>query len=92
MTTKDVGSTLPTFPSPSTQVGGIKTVGTAVFTGGLTVTVLLPTAEVDTNYKIFITPLSTASRFAVTAKTTTTFTLSCSAASTDSVDWMLLVH
>jgi hypothetical protein len=92
MTTKDQGSTLPAFPSPSTQVGGIKTVGTAVFTGGLTVTVPLPTAEADTAYKIFITPNATANRYAVTSKTTTSFVISSSAASTDSVDWMLLVH
>lgn len=91
MTTKPAGITLPTQTPASAQVGGIKYSGKATFGNALAVTVVLPAAEADNNYRVLLGPLANKT-FWITNKLVGQFTINASALSTDDIDWALLYH
>jgi len=91
MTTKPGGITQPTQTPASAQVGGIKYSGKATFPNALAVTVVLPAAEADTNYRVLLGTYAN-KNFWISNKQVGQFTLNASALSTDDIDWALLYH
>lgn len=65
--------------------------GSITFTGGTTATVSFSVAETNTNYLIFL-DIPANKSYWVTAKTTSGFTINTTAASTDTVGWLLVKH
>lgn len=86
------------FTVPERTINGYSTTGstkgykgTTAFSAATTVVVTIPT-QVDTSYQVLFNVVNAdpVNRFWVSTKTTTTFTLNCSAATSLSVDWQVV--
>lgn len=85
-----VGDFVDVIGLPAVVISQVPTgvTGTATFPGATTIAVVFAVPQVDTNYKILLGPAANKT-FWWTVKTVNGFLLSCSVASTDTIDWAI---